>query len=884
MRRLSLIQFAALALPAFLAAPAARAAWPTNPAINTPVCTANNFQGFLAAAPDSCGGVITAWQDARGTGGDTLVYIQRVDFFGQARWTPGGFPVAPVSPGAQGPPSICPDGAGGAFVAWGEQRLATQAHDVYIQHVLASGITDPAWPVDGIALTAIPGQQWYPEVVADGAGGAIAAWSDERGNVDYRPDLYAQRISATGAILWAADGVPLVAEPGEQQVFHLGTVGMTYYHTLASDGGGGVIGVWRDLRTGRGVERAQRLAGPTGAPMWTPGGVVLAATSNDQGNACVVADAGRAIFAWEDARGGGGCCGGEPDIYAQSLSPGGAVLWAPAGVAVCTAPQVQDLPIAAADGLGGAIIGWTDARATPTPFGPGDIYAQRLDAGGTPLWTPGGVALCTAPVNQYALDIVPDAKNGAIVTWIDDRNSAGYSLYAQHVDAAGTTLWATDGQVVTSNVLDPTAGGPRAVPDGAGGAVFAWEDWRTSGTNYTDIYAQQVGISGLVGVRGPSRYCLPDVCGHAYVDFGDAPEGIPAYASGAFGHFPTCLAQTAAGTQEIACGAAPGTAPGPTGYVRHDGTSPNAVGFGLGCGPANAQGLAVDNDLDGTVNATASPPFVIPSETSACSPAVALYEYERGGGGLWFGADEIPGDADAGLATPDTMPACRLAALKFKAWSCGQGTLTVYLNVLVDWSQDGDWNDVVACGTAAGPSCVPEWAVKNQAIQLVPGCNATMSQYFTAGPNAGPSWMRVTLTSSAVSDEFPWAGSANVPGGSFQGGETEDYPVTVVAPTLAVDDAGRPGALAFAAITPNPMRETAELRFTLAQAGDVALVLFDLAGRRVRSLAAGRFEAGSHEARWDGRDDAGAVAPSGFYFARLATEGRTLSRPLIRLH
>ncbi len=47
------------------------------------------------------------------------------------------------------------------------------------------------------------------------------------------------------------------------------------------------------------------------------------------------------------------------------------------------------------------------------------------------------------------------------------------------------------------------------------------------------------------------------------------------------------------------------------------------------------------------------------------------------------------------------------------------------------------------------------------------------------GPYTGEAWLRITLSNEPVSDDFPWAGSANVVGGALHGGETEDYPVVI---------------------------------------------------------------------------------------------------------
>ena len=63
---------------------------------------------------------------------------------------------------------------------------------------------------------------------------------------------------------------------------------------------------------------------------------------------------------------------------------------------------------------------------------------------------------------------------------------------------------------------------------------------------------------------------------------------------------------------------------------------------------------------------------------------------------------------------------------------------------------------------------------------------------------------------------------------------------------------------------PNPFRDATTVRFSLAEAGDVALDVYDALGRRVATLAEGARAAGDHTARWDAAD----VAP-GLYVVRL---------------
>ena len=83
--------------------------------------------------------------------------------------------------------------------------------------------------------------------------------------------------------------------------------------------------------------------------------------------------------------------------------------------------------------------------------------------------------------------------------------------------------------------------------------------------------------------------------------------------------------------------------------------------------------------------------------------------------------------------------------------------------------------------------------------------------------------------------------------------------------------------------TPNPFRGNATLRFGLARAGDVRLELFDVAGRRVRTLAQGAHAPGAHAVAWDGRDDDRNPVGAGIYFVRLVTPAGTYRTRIVSL-
>ncbi len=88
--------------------------------------------------------------------------------------------------------------------------------------------------------------------------------------------------------------------------------------------------------------------------------------------------------------------------------------------------------------------------------------------------------------------------------------------------------------------------------------------------------------------------------------------------------------------------------------------------------------------------------------------------------------------------------------------------------------------------------------------------------------------------------------------------------------TTAVGD-GVPAVAFLGQNAPNPAAGPTTIAFGLPRGGAVTLEVFDPQGRMVRRLAEGEFQAGVHQARWDGRDQNGSRLGAGLYFYRLVT-------------
>jgi hypothetical protein len=379
-----------------------------------------------------------------------------------ADWEENGIAICTMT-GVQDIPVIVPDGASGGIIAWRDDRVINS--DIYAQRVDALGSV--LWLGTGMPVCTAPNSQSYPAIVNDGSDGAILMWQDARsGSV---LDIYAQRINSDGYIQWQANGVPVCT----------GQMGLVQGRTIP-DGAGGAIIAWHDRRFFTNDVFTQRI-GPTGSALWTVNGVTITSQPRNQTYPSLASDgAGGAIIAWQDNR------DGAYDIYAQRIDASGSVQWTADGIVVCNAGQSQTAPRVITDGAGGAIIAWTDGRNTVD----NDIFAQRIDADGNPLWSAGGVVVAQKMYDQEDSRLIPDG-GGAIVTWIDSRSGASWDIYAQKINSSGAPQWTSGGVVVCDAAGDQL--NVQLVPNGSGGAVVTWQDGRNGSE---DLYAQRIDPDG----------------------------------------------------------------------------------------------------------------------------------------------------------------------------------------------------------------------------------------------------------------------------------------------------------------------------------------------------------------------------------------------------
>ncbi len=357
-----------------------------------------------------------------------------------------------------------------------------------------------AWTEHGVPVCAAAGNQNYARLVEDGAGGAIVAWRDYR-NGNY--DVYCQRVDAGGRPAWQQDGVPVCTQGSHQ-----------YLYGIISDGRGGAIMVWEDLRDGRDIY-AQRIDS-RGVARWTANGKAICTAAGSQYEPAIAPDGeGGAIIAWIDSRNGTWTT-----IYAQRISASGSVQWTSNGIWLSGASvelAAHQYVAAVSDEANGAIVVWQRVDNITTAY---SLALKRVNSAGSLVWYD-EVLLWSSEYHIDPPSIVSDGKGGAYLSWYDQRWSSSGDVFAEYVKADGTTQWGLGIGGITISDLPGSQFNPRMVLDGDRGVYIVWEDFSNWYLNNAppDLFAQHLspdgrgawGSDGIPVCLGDGHEKYPDI-------------------------------------------------------------------------------------------------------------------------------------------------------------------------------------------------------------------------------------------------------------------------------------------------------------------------------------------------------------------------------------
>lgn len=436
-------------------------------------------QNGITADSDGNGGMIVAWNDSRNPS-DQNIYASRITPTGLLPWGANGMCVACL-PQRQSGVKVCPDGNGGAYVAWIDQRTGAQ-EDLYIQRINANGQIQFA--ENGALLCGATGDQLGVRVALSTNNGTpdgcIAVWEDVRRNGSTN-EVYGQKVSLTGVMQWTQNGV-LICGDG---------IDTRDGARLTSDLAGGLIASWEDTRgTNDWLQAdlyAQRILA-NGAAAWPACGVLVADGAGQQIAPVLRTDEGDAVMViYDDLRTGSQTL----KFQKHSLATGARLLVAEGIAMVSGLDGDAERPLAVRLTPGRVAVVWMDSRYGN--YGTALHYQILDNSGQIELGLDGDTLVPDNegfPLRQQEKHrISHDGNRGFFVVW-EDLRTGSKRIRVAHINSNGQLVSSRAGNLVFDGAGTTDQIEAYCTPDGAGGAYIAWSNYDAA--YIIDVYVQRV--------------------------------------------------------------------------------------------------------------------------------------------------------------------------------------------------------------------------------------------------------------------------------------------------------------------------------------------------------------------------------------------------------
>jgi hypothetical protein len=389
-------------------------------------------------------------------------------------------------PNRQTSPRVAFDGTE-FFVAWADSRASASASsttwDIYGARVTHAGVLlDGPTDTGGTPISTATGDQTSPAVASDGSV-AFVAWSDARG---VTPAYYGARVDPSTGLL---DG------PAATGGIHLGDGTTSNAADVAFDGSRYEV-VWSlNNGTSSGIIGARVAAGAAGtSAVVSP---VTVTTPPPWTDAPAVAGASAGSFVgWLDERLG-------PDtLFGTRMDASGTFIDGTAsarGFCISEAPVHRGPSVVGTNGSG-YVAAWVES-ADGVGFTTSSIFAERLDAGGTPLDKPAFVV--SAGPSVVRSPSVGSSGDGYVVTWTEPGEIGGlqFQLTARFIDANGALVngpGTSPGLALTQTIF--YYGSASIAFDGTD-YLFVWPDGRNYDPNTeqgTELYGIKTSPTGEI--------------------------------------------------------------------------------------------------------------------------------------------------------------------------------------------------------------------------------------------------------------------------------------------------------------------------------------------------------------------------------------------------
>ncbi len=278
-----------------------------------------------------------------------------------------------------------------------------------------------------------------------------------------------------------------------------------YTPKATSDGNGGAIVVYEDVKSGNERDFYAQRINPDGKTLWGDKGTLIGSSQSESYSFPVfdiVGDGtGGAIIAWPDL---------SPNQfrntrYLSKVDSEGSILWR---------RDFVSFDRLISDGTGGAIIAFDHAIGADSINDETSFVIVRIDSQGDYPWGLQGVTIPREGYWPNTLQVISDGADGGIAIWEEMESQAGstppnatytWRIMAQRIDAKGNLSWGAGGVILRTNPEDVSLEEPYVTTDGSGGAMVGWHQYPSGGAVggspewlMQDIYTQRIDSNGNI--------------------------------------------------------------------------------------------------------------------------------------------------------------------------------------------------------------------------------------------------------------------------------------------------------------------------------------------------------------------------------------------------
>lgn len=367
----------------------------------------------------------------------------------------------------------------GYVVSWvDERRGAGMYRDLYAQKFTVGG--EMLWTADGRVIAAGPegaligSQQNEQSLVTNNAGGAIIQWTDHFG---VWGNTFISQASYDQNVQW---GIPGVAIQSEDTAVQIADNAATVTRKLVRDTEGGVFSL---ISSGR-VVSLQRLSssGEKRSNLWKEGDYtdgaafmsIIPSRGQNEKDAVITAFV----------------LNGHDGIWLKKVSdpetrwPNGPDTlktdWAKLIAPRYIIPWNKDGIDIVSDDAGGGFVVWVEDDD--------GIYIQKVNANGSFAWQNDGVPISTVAGWKRFTSMIPDGSGGVVVFWDNNVSFQPRQIFAQRIDANGVIQWGTGG--IPLETTGENCQSPQAILSSEGNYIVVFHRGKT------DLVAQKINDEG----------------------------------------------------------------------------------------------------------------------------------------------------------------------------------------------------------------------------------------------------------------------------------------------------------------------------------------------------------------------------------------------------